>query len=155
MTGTGRRTPPRRGEPATEQRERGVGPRRDWELAEEIRRSTALGHILIGLAGATVAAAALSLAEESVGVLFVLLVSVSVSLRSFANAVDVAFDLAWEWPEDGGQPRVATRSDRTALRLVGYLREVVERVVEHPLDEPIAPGEGIEVVEILDGPERH
>lgn len=154
MTGHGRRAPLLGGEATTVPRRRGTEGPTDWELAGETRRSTAFGHGLIGLAGATAAATALSIAGESFGALLVMLISVWVSLRSFANAVDVAFDLAWEWPEDGGQPRIPTRSDRAALRLVGLLSDLCDRMVEHPVHVPIAVGTGIEVVEILDEPER-
>lgn len=108
--------------------------------------------MLIGLAAATTAGIALSVATNDIGALVVMHAAIWVSLRSFANALDVALDVAWEWSEDGGHPRRPKRADGVALGLVTLSSRFLDRL-DHPVaHEPVAVSSGIEVVEILEDP---
>ncbi len=134
-----------------------VGTVADWEAAQRLRRSTTLGYVLLGLGAASVGAIALSVAVDSVGAIVLMHVAAWISLRSFANALDVGCDVAWDWSDGGDHQRKPKRSDRWALGLVIQLEELADRLTHPVVHETIAVGSGIEVVEleeVLDDPYR-
>lgn len=128
-----------------------------WQRAEWTRRTTAIGYVLIAVVAGAVAAIGLTPIGNDWRPLLLVAPSVWISLRSLADAVDLAFDAAWDWDGSSGATRRPKWTDGAALTagiVVGDVMRALCSVPERIPDPARAADGGIEVVEIIGDVER-